>query len=108
MPAKSPENPLLALWNLLPEYLRNRYFITLLLFSVLMVFVDRHDILTQFKLRSVVNRLEADREYYRQKIEEAEAERLDRQLNQERFARETYYMQRDNEDVFIIVPEEEN
>ncbi|MEL6273667.1 MAG: hypothetical protein AAFU03_01005, partial [Bacteroidota bacterium] len=81
--------------------------ITLTIFTVIMVFFDRHDVYTQFKLRSVVNRLEADQAYYAKKIKEAEAERLDREINQERFARETYFMQRDREDVFIIVPEEE-
>ncbi len=91
----------------LPAYARNRYFITTAIFVFIMVFVDRHDMLTQFRLRSVVNRMEADQAYYAKKIEEAEAERLDREVNQERFARETYFMQRDDEDVFIIVPEEE-
>lgn len=107
MATKKPKNPLTALLNLLPSYVKNRYFVTLAIFTAFMVFVDRHDILTQFQLRSVVDRLEEDREFYKGKIKEAEAERLDRELNKERFARETYYMQRDNEDVFIIVPEVE-
>lgn len=93
------------MWNKLPAYIRNRYFLTLVAFTAILVFTDRHDVWTQFKLRSVVNRLEVDKVYYQNKIKEAEAERADRQLNQERFAREAYYMQRDNEDVFIIVPD---
>lgn len=105
MSTKKSVNPFKALLNLLPSYVKNRYFFTLLAFTAFMVFIDRHDILTQFQLRSVVDRLEEDKEFYRDKIKEAEAERLDRELNKERFARETYYMQRDNEDVFIIVPE---
>jgi len=107
MAKRRGDNPIEALWNRLPAYVKNRYFIALSIFTVIMVFFDRHDVYTQFKLRSVVNRLEADQAYYAKKIKEAEAERLDRELNQERFARETYFMQRDREDVFIIVPEEE-
>lgn len=107
MATKKPANPFKALLDQLPPYVKNRYFITLALFTAFMVFIDRHDILTQFQLRSVVDRLEEDKTFYEAKIKEAEAERLDRELNKERFARETYYMQRDNEDVFIIVPEEQ-
>lgn len=107
MATTKPANPFKALLNRLPPYVKNRYFLTLAAFTAFMIFVDRHDILTQFQLRSVVDRLEEDQGFYEEKIKEAEAERLDRELNKERFARETYYMQRDNEDVFIIVPETE-
>lgn len=105
MAIKKSTNPVQEMWNKLPAYIRNRYFLTLVAFTAILVFTDRHDVWTQFKLRSVVNRLEVDKVYYQNKIKEAEAERADRQLNQERFAREAYYMQRDNEDVFIIVPD---
>ncbi len=105
MAIKKSTNPLQEMWNKLPTYIRNRYFLSLVAFTAILVFTDRHDVWTQFKLRSVVNRLEVDKVYYQNKIKEAEAERADRQINQERFAREAYYMQRDNEDVFIIVPD---
>ncbi|MEM9836290.1 MAG: hypothetical protein AAF828_07295 [Bacteroidota bacterium] len=105
MPPRNKPNIFQQLSGKLPSYVTNRYFLTLVVFTAYMVFVDRHDILTQFHLRSVVDRLEEDQQYYEEKIKEAEAERLDRELNKERFARETYFMQRDNEDVFIIVPE---
>lgn len=40
-------NPLQALWNQLPAPFRNRYFLSLTLFVALLVFFDKHDILTQ-------------------------------------------------------------
>ncbi len=103
MATRKPSNPVTALWMRVPSYLRNRYFVTLLLFLILMVFVDRHDVGTQFRLQSTVNRLETDLTRYDRLTVEAEAEKLDMEQNRERFARENYYMQQDDEDVFIIV-----
>ena len=93
-------------WRKLPPYIRNRYFLALVGFTVLLVFVDRHDLLTQFRLQSTVERLEDDLDRYDEMIDAAEAEKLDREQNRERFARESYYMQKDDEDVFIIVDKE--
>ena len=92
-------------WKNLPAPLRNRYFLAAVLFIGFMIFFDRHDVLTQWRLQRSVNKLEADKEFYQEKIEEAEQERLDMEINQERFARERYFMQKNNEDVFIIVDE---
>ncbi len=98
-------NALQVLWNKLPGPLRNRYFFALLCFFALMVFFDKHDILTQIRLQRMVNKLEEDKAYYTKKIEEAKQERLDMDANKERFARERYYMKQQDEDVYIIVEE---
>ena len=103
---KRNQDPLKKLWLKLPAYVRNRYFLTLVVFTALMVFVDRHDLLTQFHLQSTVDRLEGDLEQYDALIDGAEAEKMDMEQNSERFARENYFMQKDDEDVFIIVEEE--
>ena len=103
MASRKSKNPLVATWNRVPAYLRNRYVVTLVLFLILMVFFDRHDVGTQFRLYSTVNRLEEDLQRYDLLTAEAEAEKLDMEMNRERFARENYYMQQDDEDVFIIV-----
>ncbi|MEL7250244.1 MAG: hypothetical protein AAFO03_17605 [Bacteroidota bacterium] len=96
---------ILDLWNKLPAPLRNRYFLTAVAFVAFMVFVDRHDILTQIHLQRTVNKLENDKVFYEGEIEMEEEKRLDMEINEERFAREQYYMQRNNEDVFIITDE---
>ncbi len=108
MPLKKSKDPIADLWNKLPPYLRNRYFLALVAFSFFMVFVDRHDIATQFHLHSTVQRLEGDMERYDELIDDAEAEKLDMEANRETFAREGYFMQKDDEDVFIIVQEGED
>ena len=93
------------LWNKLPTPLRNRYFITAIAFVAFMIFFDRHDVLTQIHLQRTVNKLEQDKVFYEDQIQREEVKRLDMEINQERFAREQYYMQRNNEDVFIIKDE---
>lgn len=93
------------LWNKLPTPLRNRYFITAIAFVAFMIFFDRHDLLTQIHLQRTVNKLEQDKVFYEDQIQGEEEKRLDMEINQERFAREQYYMQRNNEDVFIIKDE---
>lgn len=104
---KPQQDPLKKLWLKLPAYIRNRYFLTLVVFTAIMVFVDRHDLLTQFHLQSTVERLEGDLDRYDELIDAAESEKMDMEQNGERFARESYYMQKDDEDVFIIVEKEE-
>ncbi len=98
-------NPISQLIERLPAPLRNKYFLVVAAFFFFMTFIDRHDLLTQFRLQRTVDKLEQERDFYQEKIQEAQEERLDMEVNQERFARETYFMQKSDEDVFIIVEE---
>jgi len=98
-------NPLQPLLNQLPTPLRNKYFVVLVAFFAWMVFFDKQDIWTQWRLQRMVNRLEEDQTYYSKQVEQAELDREDIESNRERLAREQYYMKRPDEDVFIIVEE---
>ena len=55
----------------------------------------------------MVNELEEKQEYYSDKVREAEQNRYDLEINGDKFARERYYMQKRDEDVFIIKDPEE-
>ncbi len=99
-------NPLKPLLNLIPAPLRNKYVIVLILFFGWMIFFDKHDFWTVWRLQRTVDKLEEDKEFYSKQIEKAEQERLDLEANKEKFAREKYYMKKNDEDVFIIVEEE--
>jgi len=81
---------------------RNKFFLILVLFFGWLVFFDKHDILTQIKLQRTVNQLESEKVEYRQKIKQAQQERLDLEQNKEKFAREQYYMKKSDEEVFVI------
>jgi hypothetical protein len=86
----------------LPSPFRNKYLLTLFVFGFLLVFIDKHDLWTQLKLRGSVRRLEEDKAYYQGKIEEAKLDKQNIDENKEQFAREKYHMHKRNEEVFII------
>jgi cell division protein DivIC len=96
-------NPFQSIMRRLPAPLQNRYYLTLTIFFFVMVFLDRHNLWTQWRLQQSISRLEQDKNFYQEKIKEAKDEAEDFELTKERFAREHYFMKQRNEDVFIIV-----
>jgi cell division protein FtsB len=94
------------LLNRLPAWLKNKYIVTSLVFSIWLLFFDDRDIITtHFKHRNELKQLEQSRDYYLQQIENTQKE-LDG-LKQdpamlEKYAREKYLMKKDNEDLFIL------
>ena len=85
--------------------LRNKYSLTLIGFFVWLVFFDSNNLVERaFNLRKV-HRLEKDKVFYEEKINEDRTkleELKSNPENLEKFAREQYLMRKDNEDVFII------
>lgn len=98
-------NPFKPLINQLPKGIRNRYYFVLIIFVLFMLLFDKADLWTQVKLQRSIRRLENDKVFYLNKLKEATQERLDMQNNQEKFAREHYYMKSSDEDVFVIEKE---
>ncbi len=98
-------NPFQPILDSVPAPMRNIYFLSLALFFFYMIFVDRHDFLTQWRLQQSLNKLERDKVYYEDKIIEVEKDRRDIERNKEKFAREHYYLNKKGEDVFIIEKE---
>jgi cell division protein FtsB len=84
----------------------NKYLLTIVGLVVWLTFFDRNDIFTQYDLRQQVLKLEKERNYYLKEIianNQAIEELHTNQKSLEKFARETYLMKRDNEDIFVIV-----
>ncbi|MEM7549202.1 MAG: septum formation initiator family protein [Bacteroidota bacterium] len=90
----------------IPEFFKNFYICSLLIFTMWMLFFDSNDLLSQYRLSQKLNSLESDKLFYEQKIEEVKEEREELFSNNElleKFAREKYMMRKDNEDVYIVV-----
>ena len=88
-----------------PAILRNKYIVSGVLFVVWLLFVDRNNIFTQFALSSEENKLEGQKDIYKEEIGGArndQYELLSSPQRQEKFAREQYRMKKDDEDLFII------
>ncbi len=84
---------------------QNIYVVLLVVFLVWISFFDSYSILSVLASRRRVHALRTQREYYTKRIA-AERQRLhelqtDRE-NLEKFARESYYMSRPNEDVYVV------
>ena len=67
-----------------------------------MLLFDRHNYFTQKKLAKTIENLNAEKANYEQKIEEVKIEIKEMDRNKEKYAREQYYLHKDNEEVFIF------
>jgi len=86
-------------------YLKNKYIIAVLVFLVLIIFYDRNDIFVQMDRAKEVSALHQSKAFYEQEIEKTNKELNALESSQsavERYAREHFFMKKDNEVVFIV------
>jgi len=81
---------------------KNWYFLILLAFVTWMVFFDGNDVSTQLRLKNKLVSLNDEKVDLTEKISQTSKELVALRDNKEKFAREKYYMKKDDEDVFII------
>ena len=96
--------------NKLLELLRNKYFLAIVAFAAWMLFFDKNDMIAQYEYRVQVNKLQEEKDFYLNQTAtvKKDLQELDSNLNTaEKFAREKYFMKKENEDVFVIVTEKE-
>ncbi len=98
-------NKLKAIWKAISPVVLNKYLLALIVFAVLIIFFDKHNLIDRIRNQRKIERLEAEIESYentiqenRQKINELQSS----DENLEKFAREQYLMKRTNEDVYLI------
>lgn len=87
---------------------RNKYFLVALVFLVWMIFFDRNDLFSQYEYHQQVSKLKQERDFYQKettKVHQDLDELTSNKEKLEKFAREKYLMKKDNEDVFVIVPD---
>ena len=76
-----------------------------------MLFIDKNDYITQYYRTSELKALEKSSQYYKARIATEQKELGLLKSNPatlEKYAREKYYMKRDNEELFIIPENQEN
>ena len=92
----------------LPFWFKNKYFITGFIFLLWLLFFDRNDLVSQYKIRSELKKLEEEKKFFLEEIKKDQESINDLKTNPqtlEKFAREKYLMKKDNEDIFVIVKE---
>jgi len=94
----------------LKKYILNKYFVTGLAFLVWMLFFDQESFIDQIKLSRTLKNLEHQKDYYQKEIsniEDAIYVLENDTAHLEKYAREKYFMKKENEDVFVIIEEGE-
>lgn len=88
--------------------LGSMYVIILLLFLTWMVFFDTNSYFIHKELNDDINALEQTKEFYREEIREDKLfiEKMKDSDEVEKYAREKYYLKRENEDIYIIENED--
>jgi cell division protein DivIC len=89
--------------------IRNKYLIAFLVFVVWLLIFDNNSLIDRIKYLNTLRKMDAEKQYYLERIEE-DTRRLNElktdRDNLEKFAREQYFMKKENEEVFVIVEEE--
>jgi len=98
--------------NIIPEvkpnrwlpYLKNKYVWVLLFFCVWMLFLDNYSQLEHRVLNKEIKELETNKKYYQDEIrkDQQQINALKDPNQVEKYAREKYYMKRQNEDIYVI------
>ncbi|OYQ43286.1 septum formation initiator [Flavobacterium cyanobacteriorum] len=95
------------------KILGNRYVLVTIFFIVWILFLDNYSYLEHRVLDKQIDELEENKEYYIQEIKKdsTSIKQLKDPDQVEKYAREKYFMKRENEDIYIIefedsIPEE--
>ncbi len=84
--------------------LKNGFLLTLMAFGVWMLFFDNNSWFIHNELNNEIESLENEKRYYQKEIDKDNKtiKKLRYKDGLEKFAREEYYMKRENEEIFII------
>ena len=82
----------------------NKYVLILLVFIVWMLFLDTNSFLIHHELNSEIEALEDNKNYYQKEIDKDQNQinALKDSTALEKFAREEYFMKKENEEIYII------
>ncbi len=82
----------------------NKYLIIVLLFSIWMFFFDTNSYFIHNELNKSIESLENNKEIYKDEIKDDKAfiDKMKDSNEVEKYAREKYYLKKENEDIYII------
>jgi cell division protein FtsB len=100
------ENPLKETIQKKPwlKIVSNKYLLISILFAVWMLFLDNYSYMDQRQLNKQIDELQDNKKYYQEEIKKdnQSIKLLKNQDQVEKYAREKYYMKRENEDIYIV------
>jgi cell division protein FtsB len=86
------------------KILTNMYVLVLTIFVVWMAFFDTNSLLIHLELRKEIKKLERQKEFLKNEItlDKKVLKKLSTPEELEKYAREKYYMKKENEEIFLI------
>ncbi len=86
------------------RFVSNKYVLIVILFVVWMFFFDANSYLIHHELDSDIEALEDNAEFYKKEIDNDKTfiKKMEDSGEMEKFAREKYYLKKENEDIYII------
>ncbi len=87
------------------QFLKNKYFIAIAIFTIWMTFFDPYNLRTQWYLNQEIIRLSKQLQFYQQINEQLRKERqllTSSKAALESYAREYYLFKKENEDLYLI------
>ncbi|WP_136467150.1 FtsB family cell division protein [Flagellimonas onchidii] len=86
------------------KVMTNMYVLVLTIFVIWMAFFDTNSLLIHLELRKEIKKLEKQKEFLQGEIDKDKEvlEKLSDKGELEKFAREKYYMKKENEEIFLI------
>ena len=96
---------LIDIHNTMPSWSKNKYFVTSTLFIVWMLFFNDYNLIFQWQKSRELADLKSKKEYFAKEIAQVNQDKKDlfsNTQNLEKFAREKYFMKKDNEDLYLI------
>lgn len=86
------------------RFIGNKYMLIAILFLVWMIFFDANSYLIHRELDNDINALKDNAEFYQKEIDHDKSfiKKMDDGEEMEKFAREKYYLKKENEDIYII------
>lgn len=93
--------------RLLPylSLLKNKYIISVIIFAVWIIFLDKNNLINQQERQEELHKLQTGEKYFEDAIAQTRKDLGDLQNNTttiEKYAREHFFMKKDNEDIFLI------
>lgn len=90
------------------RFISNKYVLIFILFLFWMIFFDANSYLIHRELDKDIEGLKNNAEFYQQEIDHDKSfiKKMEDSNEMEKFAREKYYLKKENEDIYIIEHED--
>jgi len=90
------------------RFISNKFVLILILFIVWMLFFDTNSYLIHRELNKEIDGLKDNTEFYQNEIDNDKTfiQKMEDSNEMEKFAREKYYLKKENEDIYIIEHED--